>query len=173
VLIRYWDHLDLISISTFFVVGGAAAPILLGCSLVVSAIFGISSQFQKNMEQKRQTYEDKPTRKVCIREVRSCQVLRFQIGNFYHMEGNERQNSRLSTRSSTFSFSWLSSINDSRYIRISQALYVVGRCTSQLSIYLYLYLHSNIVVRMNLNLDLVSVTSQSVRLVSFTWRKCQ
>ncbi len=56
----------------------------------MSAIFDISSQFQWNMKKKIQACENKRIREVWYRELQSCQVVRCQIGNFYHMEGKAK-----------------------------------------------------------------------------------
>ncbi len=56
----------------------------------MSGIYNISSQFQKNMEHKIQACEDKAMKEVMTKQLLSCQVIRFQIGNFYHMEGKAK-----------------------------------------------------------------------------------
>jgi hypothetical protein len=86
----YWDGLDLISISTLVLVFGASVPMLVSCSLVMSKIFDIASEFQRNMELKIQPCKNKRMKQVWLRELRSCQVVRCQIGNFYHMEGKAK-----------------------------------------------------------------------------------
>jgi hypothetical protein len=90
VVIRYWDQLDIISISTLIFVFGSALSVILTCSNVMSGIYNISSQFQKNMEHKIQACEDKAMKEVMTKQLLSCQVIRFQIGNFYHMEGKAK-----------------------------------------------------------------------------------
>jgi hypothetical protein len=86
----FWDQLDVISISAFCSVAAAVGPVIFTCSSVMSKIYGISSQFQRNMEQKIQASGNKAMRNEWIRELRSCQVVRVQIGNFYHMEGKAK-----------------------------------------------------------------------------------
>jgi hypothetical protein len=87
---RYWDSLDLISLSTLVLVFGASVPMLVSCSLVMTKIFDIASEFQKNMKQKIQVYENKRMKKIWLKELRSCQVVRCHIGSFYHMEGKAK-----------------------------------------------------------------------------------
>jgi hypothetical protein len=86
----YWEYLDLLSLSTLVFLFLSTVPILASCSLVMSAIFDISSQFQWNMKKKIQACENKRIREVWYRELQSCQVVRCQIGNFYHMEGKAK-----------------------------------------------------------------------------------
>jgi hypothetical protein len=50
----YRDHLDIISIMTALGLFGAIAPVHVSCALVMSAIYDVSSQFQKNMIKKIQ-----------------------------------------------------------------------------------------------------------------------
>jgi hypothetical protein len=82
----YWDKLDLPSISTLVVMFVTAVSLLVSCSHVMSAIYDISSQFQRNMKEKIKVSGDKIMRKVWLRDLRSCQLVRCQIWNFYHME---------------------------------------------------------------------------------------
>ncbi len=86
----YWDKLELLSISTLIVSFGAALPLLVSGSLVMSGIYDISSQFQGNMGKKIQPCGTKRMRGVWMRELRSCQLVRCQIGNLYHMEGKAK-----------------------------------------------------------------------------------
>ncbi len=86
----YWDKLDLPSISTLVAMFVTAVSLLVSCSLVMSAIYDVSSQFQRNMTQKIQVCEDKIMRKVWLRELKSCQLARCQIGDFYYMEGKAK-----------------------------------------------------------------------------------
>jgi hypothetical protein len=65
-------------------------PLLVSGSIVMSRIFDIASEFQRNMELKIQACGNKRTEKVWLRELWSCQVIRCQIGNFYHMEGKAK-----------------------------------------------------------------------------------
>jgi hypothetical protein len=85
-------RLDFLSISTLGFVFFLATPILVSCALVMSRIYDISSQFQANMAKKVQTSKDKDngTIQIWMRELRSCQLVRCQIGNFYHMEGKAK-----------------------------------------------------------------------------------
>ncbi len=91
-IVCYWDRLDFLSISTLGLVFFLATPILVSCTLVMSRIYDISSQFQANMAKKVQTSKDKDngTIQIWMRELRSCQLVRCQIGNFYHMEGKAK-----------------------------------------------------------------------------------
>jgi hypothetical protein len=42
------------------------------------------------MKQKIRVSEEKGIREIRIRELRSCQLVRCQIGSFYHMEGKAK-----------------------------------------------------------------------------------
>ncbi len=86
----YWDQLDPFSISVFFAVFVTSAPVLVGCALVMSGIYNISSQFQRNMEPKIQAGARLGMKKAWMQELWSCQVVRCQVGNFYHMEGKAK-----------------------------------------------------------------------------------
>jgi hypothetical protein len=89
-LFFYWDQLDLISTSTFFSLLAIDVPILVTSSIIMSAIYDISSKFQRNMHQKIQGCGNKALERVWFKELRSCQIVRCQIGNFYHMEGQAK-----------------------------------------------------------------------------------
>jgi hypothetical protein len=89
----YWDSLDLPSISTLLVLMCLSGPMLVSSALVMSGIYDISSQFQRNMREKIQLCccgNNESQREVWLKELRSCQVARCQIGNFYHMEGKAK-----------------------------------------------------------------------------------
>jgi hypothetical protein len=90
VLICYWDQLDLFSICTFIVVAWSSAPVLFSSALIMSGIYNISSQFQRSLKQKIQACDNKAIKKVWLKELRSCQVVRCEVGNFYHMEGKAK-----------------------------------------------------------------------------------
>jgi hypothetical protein len=90
VVFCYWNRLDVTSISTLAFFFAIALPILVSCTEVTSEIYNISSQFQQNMAQKVRASENKRMTPIWIRELRSCQLVRCQIGNFYHMEGKAK-----------------------------------------------------------------------------------
>jgi hypothetical protein len=90
VIFCYWEHLDPFSICTFLAVFLASVPVLAGSALVMSEIYNISSQFKRNLMPKIQACENKAMKKVWKMELRSCQVVRCQVGNFYHMEGKAK-----------------------------------------------------------------------------------
>jgi hypothetical protein len=89
-LFFFWDQLDIITISTFLSVLAVIVPILVTSSIIMSAIYDISYKFQRNMHQKIQGCGNKALRKVWSKDLRSCQIVRCQIGNFYHMEGKAK-----------------------------------------------------------------------------------
>jgi hypothetical protein len=86
----YWEKVDILPILMLTALFLTSASAIGVCSLVMSSIYNISSQFQRNMKQKIRVSEEKGIREIRIRELRSCQLVRCQIGSFYHMEGKAK-----------------------------------------------------------------------------------
>jgi hypothetical protein len=89
-LFFYWNQLDIITIFTFLSVLAVTVPILVTRSTIMSAIYDISSKFQRNMHQKIQGCGNKAMRKAWSKDLRSYQIVRCRIGNFYYMEGKTK-----------------------------------------------------------------------------------
>ena len=85
-----YKELELISL--LMVVSLTIIPcVLLGpISIVMSRVFDLSSNFSFNLSSKVHQITEKRHGKILKQQLKSCPIIRCQIGNFYHMEAKAK-----------------------------------------------------------------------------------
>ncbi len=83
----YWNQLDFLLVALFFTTIAAALSVLIPSALAMSATYTSSLKFSKNIRKRIHALDNKEKSKALyLRQVRSCQLIRCQVGNMYHME---------------------------------------------------------------------------------------
>ena len=59
-------------------------------AMLMSSMFDISTQFFRHLPPRIQKIPGKVTRKICTANLKSCAVIRFQVGSFYYMEAQAK-----------------------------------------------------------------------------------
>jgi hypothetical protein len=86
----YWNQLGVLLSGFFLSLILTALGMLIPSALAMSATYTYSLQFSKNMRERIHALDNKDIKALHLREVRSCQVIRCQVGNLYHMESRAK-----------------------------------------------------------------------------------
>ena len=59
-------------------------------TVLVSSIFDIATQFSRQLSPTIQRIPGRITKRICVAKLKSCAVIRFQVGNLYCMEAQAK-----------------------------------------------------------------------------------
>jgi hypothetical protein len=89
-LVNYWNHFSFIVILLFLGMIVACVSMIIPSALAMCATYNYSLQFSTNMRERIHALENRDFKALYLRQVRSCQLIRCQVGNLYHMEGRAK-----------------------------------------------------------------------------------
>jgi len=90
VLLRLWSLLNAFSITMMVVVNVSAGCLLLPTSIIMSSLYDASAQFKKNMLLNIELIPDKMARIFTYRQLKSCSLVRCEVGGLYYMEAKAK-----------------------------------------------------------------------------------
>ena len=88
--IRFWDEQDIITLLNGVVLTTACICVVTLSAMLMSKVYSYSSQFKHNMYCRIHTVEYTGMTGLYKRKLRACQVIRCQVGGFYHMEAKAK-----------------------------------------------------------------------------------
>ena len=88
--VRLFKYLDLVYFLFVACCMLASLITLVPSSLVMSSLYTISQNFSKNLTSRLNFTAKKKTMKILKQQLKSCPLVRCQIGNLYHMEGKAK-----------------------------------------------------------------------------------
>jgi len=89
-LIIFWDVMDIVGLGTIIFVLFNSIFLLIPVSIIMSGLYGSSVIFRHNLQNYVQLINNKKTRKYYETLLKSCPIIRCQIGSFYHMEAKAK-----------------------------------------------------------------------------------
>jgi len=89
-MVRLRRELDLVSFAFVSVAALTAAALGFPISIITSSLFDYSSKFKQHMLPCLDLLSNKLERKHAEGQVRACQLIRYQVGNLYHMEAKAK-----------------------------------------------------------------------------------
>jgi len=89
-MVRLWSFLNPLSFTMMALVNPSTGLFLLPVSIIMSSLYDASAQFQKNMLPLIQLIPDKMGRIHIGRQLKSCALIRCQVGSLYHMEAKAK-----------------------------------------------------------------------------------
>jgi len=89
-VVRLSKELNAMVLTMLVIVSLTAALLLFPISVIMSSLFDISQQFQRNMRTVSGAIPDQKIRKHCKDQLKSCSLIRCQVGGLYHMEAKAK-----------------------------------------------------------------------------------
>ena len=87
--IGFWSKLNAVSIAMVLVFCVSCSTWIFPGAVLMSFAYNISGQFKPNLYHKIHFSNDSKAgfkKLICLKQLRACQVIRCQVGHFYHME---------------------------------------------------------------------------------------
>ena len=88
--VRLYHNMDPILYTFIVLVLSISVVFLVPTAMVMSTMFDMSTQLPHQLSPKIKRIPDKTTRQICEANLKSCAVIRVQVGNFYHMEAKAK-----------------------------------------------------------------------------------
>ena len=88
--VRLSENLDALSLILVTLICIAFVLVMPPTAFVMSSFFDFSAKFSSNLEPKIQRLPVKRMREILERQVKSCLLIRSQVGNMYHMEAKAK-----------------------------------------------------------------------------------
>ena len=89
-VVEKYEYLDTLSLFFVSAVTPTAFLLLAPISIVMSSLYDMSSQFHRNIFPKVHRVTIKKTKRILIYHLKSCPLIRCQVGNLYHMEAKAK-----------------------------------------------------------------------------------
>ena len=87
---RLFSSISLVSLFLSATVSITTIALLIPTSIVMSRMFDLSLNFHVNLSSQTLQITEKQARKVFVASLKSCQLVRCKIGNWYYMEGKAK-----------------------------------------------------------------------------------
>ena len=87
---RLFHYLDLLSSAFVVMTVLCSSALLVPMALVMSSLYAMSCCFYQNLHRKIRFAEEKKTEKTLKDQLKSCALIRCQIGSLYHMEARAK-----------------------------------------------------------------------------------
>ena len=88
--IRLSNELDALSFTLVSVTAFTTLMLMAPIAIVMSTMFDISAKFSRNLAPRIQLVPVKRVREIFIRQLKSCHLIRCQVGSMYHMEAKAK-----------------------------------------------------------------------------------
>ena len=88
--VRLYEDLDVICLALVSVIAFTASLVITPTAMVMSSLFDISAKFPRNIAPRIQELSDMRMKEISTRELKSCPLIRCQVGNMYHMEAKAK-----------------------------------------------------------------------------------
>ena len=89
--VRLFNYLDLISLAFVVAVSLLSAGSVVPMALAMSSMYDISQTFSQNVSNTSIRYvEDRKAEAILKKQLKSCAVIRFNVGGLYHMEAKAK-----------------------------------------------------------------------------------
>ena len=88
--IRLFSKLSLIALAYIGIIAVTSVILLVPVLLVMSSLYDMSQEFSKNLSLQIRQVEGKKCKKILETHLKSCQAIRCQVGNLYHMEAEAK-----------------------------------------------------------------------------------
>ena len=89
--LRLYQDLELLPLFLVVVLVITAPPLAIPMSIVMSSLYDLSSKFNRYFTIRIQHIATNKTRKLVFQgQLKSCFIIRCQVGNFYYMEGKAK-----------------------------------------------------------------------------------
>jgi len=89
-MVRLRNELDGLNFAFVLAVTVTTLGLILPISMIMSSLYDSSSKFQQNMLPVLNSISDEYERNLVQHQVRSCPLIRCQVGNLYHMEAKAK-----------------------------------------------------------------------------------
>ena len=89
-IVRLHQNLDLFSVALLMINLLTVPALTVPVSIVMSSLYDISSQFNRHLSFRIQLVANKKSIRVFERQLKSCLLVRCQVGNFYDMEAKAK-----------------------------------------------------------------------------------
>ena len=89
-VVRRYEYLDHLSFMLLSGVTSATFIIIVPVTIIMSSLYDKSSQFCHNLSRKVHRGESKKSRQIFLYQLKSCPLIRYQVGGFYYMEAKAK-----------------------------------------------------------------------------------
>lgn len=89
-IVRMYEDLHLVSLLFVGTVVSTACLIIAPTSIVLSSLYDLSCKFGENLLSKIHLVAEKKSKRTFERQLKSCLLIRCQVGNFYYMEAKAK-----------------------------------------------------------------------------------
>jgi len=89
-VVRFRTDLDGLSLTMISITLVTSASLTIPISIIMSSLYSASSQFKQHMIPVLSKISDKTVRKHIEGQLKSCPLIRCQVGNLYHMEAKAK-----------------------------------------------------------------------------------
>ena len=87
---RLYQDLDILSLVLVTGVASIIPVLVIPMSIVMSSLYDMSSKFKRHLSIRIQFEANQERRRVLEGQLKSCALIRCQVGNFYHMEAKAK-----------------------------------------------------------------------------------
>ena len=89
-LVRLFEDLNSISFAVVAVIGSSSMILLILITMIMSNLYNMSAKFSTNLVPQIHQITDKKKRRLLEFSLKSCHLIRCQVGNLYHMEAKAK-----------------------------------------------------------------------------------
>ena len=88
--VRIYEYLDIISYIFLVTVVATCSMLLIPMAIIMSKLYDTSKDFSRNMSPRICSVTEINSKRILTSKLKSCALIRSQIGNLYHMESEAK-----------------------------------------------------------------------------------